>query len=255
MPQGAQTADRVIQLLVLAAGSEEPISSSELGERAGLNRATTYRLVQSLVAHDMLARDPRGRGYVLGSGLVALAGMVMRKVRLGETARPTMERIAQETSETVSLHIRHLRQRVCIATVESPLPVRRVVPLGETLPLWAGTSGKMMLAFMGDDEVAEILEAAAEEGADPASIRDQIASGRRAGGLWAVSDRTPGVGGLTVPVFTAAGIAAAMTVSGPSSRFGMAQMSACAPAVMRECAALSRALGYGEEIPGAPVAG
>ena len=70
-----------------------------------------------------------------------------------------------------------------------------------------------------------------------------------------MSDRTPGVGGLTVPVFTAAGIAAAMTVSGPSSRFGMAQMSACAPAVMRECAALSRALGYGEEIPGAPVAG
>jgi DNA-binding IclR family transcriptional regulator len=49
------------------------MSLCDLGLRAGLNRAATYRPLESLLKHGWATRDNRS-GYRLGSGLVAFAG-------------------------------------------------------------------------------------------------------------------------------------------------------------------------------------
>ncbi len=158
-----------------------------------------------------------------------------------------------DLSETVSpSHVRHLRHRVCIATIESELPVRRsCFPLGETLPLYEGTTGKAMLAFLPEAEILEILSWAKSDGRDVESqSKHQLDRVRDAGVLFAVDDRTASVGGMSVPVFAATGIAGAMTVSGPSDRFGLKEMAAAAPRARRACQELSAALGYAREFPG-----
>ncbi len=228
---------------------------AELGNASGLNKATTYRLVQSLVKYSMLEREPDGRRYTVGPGLIALSATVIQRVNIRESARPILERIAVETSETVSLHIRHLRHRVCIDSIESNLPVRRVVPLGETLPLYAGTTSKVMLAFLPEDEISDVLSWAGSEGWDTKPISIRLVEAREAGYLCAVGDRTAGVGGLSAPVFSAAGVTGAITVSGPGDRFDVPAMQAAAPFLRDACAELSSALGHLGAQPGrAPVA-
>ena len=243
MAQSAQTADRALELLLLAASSEEPMALADLGRASGLNKATTYRLVQSLVKYSMLARETDGRRYTVGPGLVALSATVMQRVNIRESARPILERIAVETSETVSLHIRHIRHRVCVDSIQSNLPVRRVVPMGETLPLYAGTTSKVMLAFLDDEEITEILSWASSEGQDTKPIAARLQQVRDDGYLCAVGDRNVGVGGLSAPVFSPTGVTGAITVSGPSDRFDIPAMEAAAPFLRLACAELSEALG------------
>lgn len=243
MVQGAQTADRAIQLLLLVVDSPEPLGLTELGRRAGLNKAAIYRLLGPLVKHGLLAREDGGRRYTIGSGLVALSAMVAQRVNARKSARPVMERVCARTEETVSFHIAHLRYRVCIDVVESPRPIRRVVPLGERLPLFAGPTGKAILAHCPPDEIAEIVAWAREEGVDSADVERQLEAVRRDGFLASVGDRTAGVGGLSVPIFDGAGVAGAITVSGPDDRFTEDVMASLAEFVLGECTALSASLG------------
>lgn len=243
MSPGAQTADRAIQVLLLVAQSEEPLSLSEISRRSGFNPSATYRLVQALTKHALLARDRDGRSYVVGGGLVALAATVMQRLNAPEVAVPAMERLRALTSETVSLYVRDRQHRICVAVVDGYHPMRWVVTVGDRQPLYVGLTGKVILAFLPEAEVADVLDTAVSEGIDRARVEAQIARVRAAGYLTAVGDRVAGVGGLSVPIFDAAGVAAALTISGPGDRFTNAVAEANAAAVLDEAAAISAALG------------
>ena len=242
--RGAQTADRALRVLELAVDSARPLTLAELCQLSGFNKAVTYRLLRSLVQRGFLAREPSGRGYVVGYRLIGLAAKVMSGLRIREIARPVLVRIAQQSAETVSLYMRHSNQRVCVDVVEGTQPVRRVIPVGETLPLFVGPSGKVILAWLPPDDLSLILTMARAAGCDWKSLEAQLRHVRSRGYLGLIGDRFPGAGGLSVPIFSGAGIVGAVTISGPAERFGMQAIAKLAPRAMRECAEISKALGY-----------
>jgi IclR family acetate operon transcriptional repressor len=240
---GAQTADRAIQVLLTVAESDEPLSLSEISRRTGFNASATYRLVGALARHSLVARNGDGRSYGAGGGLVALAAAVMKRVSVPQASLPAMERLRALTSETVSLYVRDGRHRICVAVVEGLHPMRWVVPVGDRQPLFVGLTGKAILAFLVEPEIAAVLDAAERDGADRARIESQLARVRETGFLAEVGDRMAGVGGLSVPVFDASGVAAALTISGPGDRFTEVEAERAAAAVLEESAGISAALG------------
>jgi IclR family KDG regulon transcriptional repressor len=223
--------------------SEEPLGITDLSRSTGFDRAAVYRLMQPLLRHSFVAREPNGKRYLPGPGLVEIWATAMGRDGLRGSARAAMERIAERTNETVSLHLRDDQHRVCIDTVEGRQPIRRVVPLGERLPLYAGPTGKVILAFLPEAEVEAILALAAADGEDVERTREQLEEVRAKGYLAAVSDRIVGVGGLSVPVFNGAGVVAAVTASGPARRFSSEAMEEVAGFVSDACADISNALG------------
>jgi IclR family acetate operon transcriptional repressor len=247
---GAQTADRAIQVLLTVAESDEPLSLSEISRRTGFNASATYRLVGALARRSLLARDGERGSYGTGGGLVALAAAVMKRVSVPQASIPAMERLRALTSETVSLYVRDRQHRICVAVVEGLHPMRWVVPVGDRQPLSVGLTGKAILAFLPATEIAAVLDAAERDGADRARIESQLERVRQAGFLAEVGDRVAGVGGLSVPVFDAAGVAAALTISGPGDRFTGEAAEQAAPAVLEEGAAISAALGAAPTLAG-----
>ena len=241
--RGAQTADRAIQVLLTVADSDEPLGLSEISRRTGFNASATYRLVGALMRHSLLARDDDRRSYGPGGGLVALAAAVMSRVSVPQASIPAMERLRALTSETVSLYVRDDRHRICVAVVEGLHPMRWVVPVGDRQPLSVGLTGKVILAFLPEAEIAAVLDSAGRDGVYRARIASQLERVREAGFLAEVGDRMAGVGGLSVPVFDASGVAAALTISGPADRFTRDVAEQAAPAVVDEGAAISAALG------------
>lgn len=135
------------------------------------------------------------------------------------------------------------RYRVCVAVVEGLHAMRWVVPVGDRQPLYVGLTGKAILAHLPEAEVEDALSAAERTGADRTRIESQLARVRATGFLADVDDRVAGVGGLSVPIFDTSGVAAALTISGPSDRFGKRAAEQTAPAVLEESAAISAALG------------
>lgn len=221
-----------------------PASRAELATLTGMNRTTAYRLLSVLEEQSLVAREPGTRRYVIGTGLIALSATVLRRIDVRRLARPVMERIAERTMETVSLYVRHANYRICIDGVESRHPILRAIQLGEILPLDVGPSGKVILAHMEEPAVEAVLKAASEAGRPVSAVRAQLREIRRRGYLASVGDRMPEIGGLSVPIFGVDGVTAALTVGGPSDRWGQEAMEAAAPYVIAECAELAAQLGW-----------
>jgi DNA-binding IclR family transcriptional regulator len=241
---GAQTLARGLRIVSFLVSQTEPQRPAQIARSLELERSAVYRLLRELESSGFVTREPDSGRYTIGSGLVALSARVMRRVDLRRSARPLMEQISQATSETITLHVRHGRNRICVEVVPGRHTVSRVIEIGQTLPIHAGPSGKAILAFVEPAEMASIVEEACSSAADQAALFATLESIRQRGYIASVGDRSPGVGGLSAPLFNADGIVGSLTISGPSSRWNADAMESAAPLLTRVSSELSASLGH-----------
>ncbi len=113
--RGSRTLDR--GLLVLEWLAQEPggLTVSELARRIGTHRSNLYRLLLTLARHRLVRRD-RDRRYVLGTGLLGLAGGLAGDLR--SVAAPVLAELAEATGATAFLAMRDGDELVVIAVAE-----------------------------------------------------------------------------------------------------------------------------------------
>jgi DNA-binding IclR family transcriptional regulator len=242
--KGAQTAARALKLLQILVGCDQALSLSEFTRISGLDKSNAYRLMRELEALNFVSREADGRHYSVGLELVSLAAAVLQKLDFSDVAYGPMQRLADATNETVALHVRHGRYRTAVRVIEGRHAITRVVRVGETLPLYAGPTGKVMLAYLTEAEAREVINWAGDCGVDLALLDRQLAAIRTNGYIASVADRTPGVGGLSGPVFDGQGVVGAVSISGPADRWTMQAMQAAAPLIVSQTTALSAQMGY-----------
>ncbi len=178
---GVGVLDKAFAVVDALSAGPQPLSG--LVAATGLSRATAHRLAVALEAHGMVRRDEEGR-FCLGPRLT--------EPSLAQLARPAMERLRDETGESVQLYVRRGDRRHCVASLESPHGLRTIVAVGASLPLDVGSAGKV--------------------------LRDEVEVARR-GWAQSVEEREPGVASVSAPVHDARGeLVAAVSVSGPIGR-------------------------------------
>lgn len=131
---------------------------SALSKKAGLSKATTYRFLSALVKTGFLEHDPGTKQYRLGFKLLELGNRVLERITLRDLALPFMERLRNETKETVHLTMKINGEGAYIEKVESISPIRVVTRIGARGPLYAGASFKILLAYLPPEMIDEILE-------------------------------------------------------------------------------------------------
>jgi len=213
----------------------------------GLSRTTAHRLLKSLVAHGML-EYVGGRGYRLGPWFLKLAAAALQEPSLRDVAHPALERLAAATGESAQLYVTSVDGRVCVDAVESSSELRTFVPIGEELPLWAGSAGKIFMAAMPADRVDELVRRARPlTPATPTGdrLRRQLAIVRRQGWAASAGERQEGVGSVSAPVHGSRGeTLAAVSISGPTSRIRRLDAKRYAPAVVATAREIEGALGF-----------
>lgn len=143
---------------------------------------------------------------------------------LRRAALPVLERLRDETRETIHLTVRDGDRIVLIERCDSPQVLRAGWPLGAMAPLHIGSSGKAVLATLSEPAleryVARDLEAWTEHSlVDRARLRSELAHIRERG--FSVSDRELDVSvrSVAAPILDANGQAlAAISISCPVSR-------------------------------------
>lgn len=189
-----------------------------------------------------VSRDPIQGGYTCGPALFSIGVKITSRIDIRGLARSPMEEIVQRFGETASLHVRSGDRRVCVDVVEGTHAIRRVVPIGETLPVYAGETGRALLSVLPDMEVSAHLDAATKAGIDAEVLRKDITILRKRGLIIGIGMRTPDVGTLSIPLRGPGTLAAALTVSGPASRWSLSAMKAAAPEVLKLLEPVQRAL-------------
>jgi DNA-binding IclR family transcriptional regulator len=126
------------------------LSLAEIAVRLGLARSTVQRIVQALEAEGFVeTRGPRG-GFLLGPALARL--VYRRQIDIVSVARPFIEALSVELSETVALCMLSGDEVTTLDRVVAERVLRVVFPLG-TIPRPARdlAPGQVMLAELAGE--------------------------------------------------------------------------------------------------------
>jgi DNA-binding IclR family transcriptional regulator len=248
------TTDRVLAQLTVLAEAREPLSLSQIAERVGLPRATTHRFVRRLVAHGMAEAAPDGSGYVAGREFHRLAALLMRGERLETLAVPVMRSLVEATGETSLLAVYSPRERRLAWTVAE----RGTRVLGYSIdldtghPLVWGASGRAILAFLPQEEIAAILARDADVRSNPlgtlpppqVEMYAELERIRHDGYALSLSHVVPHAFSIAAPVFDATDqVRGALSLTIPEMRVDDALVPRMAPVVVAKAGELSRMLG------------
>lgn len=98
-----QVIDRVARLLDTLAAHDEPVSLKTLSGATGLHPSTAFRILASLIEHDLVERSMAGH-YRLGIGLLHLGNRVHNRLDVRYEVRPIMERRPNPASAASRRH-------------------------------------------------------------------------------------------------------------------------------------------------------
>jgi len=203
---GTQSIQRAVKLLRhIAAHDLNGVRLIDAMRALDMQRSTTHRILQCLVAEGLLAVKSPGQRYVLGSLAFELGLRAARRERLREACRPSLERIAQHSGDVVFLSVRRAAETVCLDRAEGNYPVRAFTrEMGDRRPIGFGAVGISILALLPDAEVERILEDGAEilrayNGHAPADAWLRVQDARQRG--YAFHEReTHGLRAIALPV-------------------------------------------------------
>lgn len=196
--------DRALEVLDIL--SRDPgITISALSEQLGIPRSTVYRIVNSLEAGGVAARD-RANGYYLGPKLMHLGAAVPRGVDLVDLAKAHLERLAQEETVTAKLSVLDGDSALVVATAEGKGRYTISTQVGSRFPLHAGAASKVLLAH-ADPAVqerilaGELIAATENTITDPKALRAGLAQVALDGYAADHSEFVPGINAVAAPVF------------------------------------------------------
>lgn len=227
-----QAVGRALSLLLSVAESNNSISMVDLVEKSNMNRTTVWRLIGTLEQYGFVERDPLTKGYQLGISAHRLAAQATNYGSLIRRARKSMEKLRDETQETVLLSVPKHYGTLTVDQIDPEHSIRLVDYVNEYLPLHCTSNGKLLLSLLPSEEV-DILLGQPLEKVTPFTITnredllEEIQMIRRRGIATAVGELDENENGISAPIFDQRNtLIAFISVCGPSFRFTKEKMSA-----------------------------
>jgi DNA-binding IclR family transcriptional regulator len=203
----------VLSVLQAFSPGKHTRTARDLAEATSIPLPSMYRYIALLREMGLLIGDDRG-AYHLSPRLISLARAAEAAESLLEFADPVMRELVRECGET-AIFVRLIsRVPVCVHRVETGHHLRATFEPGQSLPLFQGATGRVLLAGLPEqvrDEYLEPLRRTDPSGA--ARVAETVAKTAACGwatseeeierGVWAasapVTDGRLAVGALTVP--------------------------------------------------------
>jgi DNA-binding IclR family transcriptional regulator len=169
----APAVHRAFELMRKVARSRESLSLTELALQLGYSKSTTHGLVHALLREGALAQDPDGRKLYLGPAVVDLAFASWNYLKMVESVQTPIDELRNQIRETVVLGALISNRIMILAAAESTDPLKISASSGTVLPLFAGASGKVLLAYQPTETVQQLIREKGLPRHTPRSIDDE----------------------------------------------------------------------------------
>ncbi len=250
-PERVQALDRIIAILDCFSVDAPSLGVREVARMIHLSPSTTGRLMQGLREAGLLTQDARTSLYSIGPRVLTWAGVYSASLDVRTIALPRLQSLHRETQETISLYILDGSERICVERLESTQNVRYVARLGRRLPLFAGSAGKLLLAFLPYHRQEDILNGVEIKQLTPATITNreklyaELQAICRQGYSISHGEWIQEASGVAAPIFDLEKqVVAAITISGPTQRFKDDTISQYITKVVQVAGEISRDMGY-----------
>jgi DNA-binding IclR family transcriptional regulator len=228
----------------------ELLGLREVTQNTGIPKSTVFRILSTLVDLGYVTREPN-RSYRINPRLGRLVNDGAASEVLRRLARPLMLELRDTYGETVNLGVQQFDKVTYLEVVPSEFALRLQESRGASVPVHASALGKAILAFSPQREVEVLVRGQKLESVTEHTISDSdafLAELKRVRNTGVAFDR--GEGSMLAicigaPILDANGNAiAAMSISGPASRFNPKKDSPVIASLVKGTTELSRALAH-----------
>jgi len=243
-----QSVERTCNVLLSFKAEEPVLGVSEIARRLGLPKSAVHRTLDSLVRMGLVARDRSSSRYRLGPRAADLGFAALGTPDIRGLALPVLQELVRHTRETATLSLLSGHERFYAAQVEGPQDVKMSIEIGKRCPLYAGASGRAILAYFAPAQLDAYLSSTPLAPLTEKTITsreklvEQLELVRRQGYSVSLGERDPWAGAVAAPVFLGDVLVGSISVCGPHNRFNPEKVAEYGELVKDETAQLSRQL-------------
>ncbi len=246
--------DRTLQILELFSLQKPEWGISEISRELNLYKSSIHNTLYTLFKRGFVSKNPDNGKYRLSIKFFELGSIVLENIDLRKIAHPYMEQLAKEFNETVHLGILSEGEVVSIEQEKSNQTLQPQIYIGRRAPLHCTGVGKVLLAFLNEEEIDRIIR---EKGlkkftnntiTDAFQLKKELRKIRNLGYAIDNMEHESGVRCIAAPIKDYQGnIIASMSLSGPAFRIEEDRIPYIKERVIYYCRLISQAMGYNDE--------
>lgn len=244
-PVSVKSAERTLQMFEAFAQACEPLPLSELARRMAIPVSACHGLVKTLTARGYLYELGPRRGYYPTLRWLEKARLIAAHDPIAERVTPLLERLCDETGETVLLGRQLGESVIYLVVIESRNSIRYSARVGDLKPMHSSSAGKTLLAAMPRQERDALLGGARLARFTPntitsrAALEKELAEGQARGWYATRGENVADVHAVAAQV-RLAGQVHAVVIAGPGQRVDAA-LEAHVRRLLRTCKAIEAA--------------
>jgi len=260
-----QSLERGLAVIETFSGARASLTLSEVARRTAITPATARRILLTLERQGYVRQS--GRRFSLTPRVLRLGSSCLSSMTPVDIAYPVMKDLVTQLGVWCSLALLAPPDIVYIARVHSGHILSIAGGVGSRLPAHATATGRVLLAGLGSEELAEFCDrwALRQYTAHTIVERDRfveaVETARRQGWALVEEELELGLRGIAAPVTGADGRTfAGLSMSSTVARFDVDQLlERCLPALLGAAATISTALargagaGYREAVSWSPL--
>jgi len=150
--------DKSLSVLELLLKEGSSINMTELSKKLGFYPSTTHRILDTLKHWGYVEQDSHTQKYQLGLKALELGMAKLHKMDLVREATTYLKELVNQCNETVHLGVLEEGEVLYLAKEESSQTIRMISYVGKRAPLYCTALGKILLAYMSEEEREKILE-------------------------------------------------------------------------------------------------
>jgi IclR family transcriptional regulator, KDG regulon repressor len=150
--------NKTFSILELLLQQGSAMNMTEISKKLDLYPSTTHRILDTLKYWGYVEQEPDNQEYQLGLKVLELGMAKLQQIDLVREATPYLKELVNQCNETAHLGVLEEGDVLYLAKVESSQTIRMCSYAGKRAPLHCTALGKVLLAFLPEEERKKILE-------------------------------------------------------------------------------------------------
>ena len=223
---------------------------TEVVEATGLAKATTHRILATLVDAGFITVGPDG-SYLPGPKILSLAGRALQRIDISAIAQPFVDELVEKVHCTVHVGVVNGDEIVYLIRSDSDKPYQMPSRVGHAIPMHSSGIGKVVLAGYTDEGIDRF---AARAGlpyrtehtlTTVEALRAEIGTVRRLGYALDREENVPGVACVAAPIRDHTGtVKYGLSISTLTLEHSLEQVEEMASLAIEAADKISGALGH-----------